>query len=153
MKFETTANLSQKSIDSLIKDLKNYSQEIKKSKKYVLQALSEYTQERAKYHLQQSLIHLEESTGQLSDSINIQYISDEVANVYTDMYYAAFVEFGTGARGIESEYGSKMFGDIPYQTEYLSGQPAHRYMYNAVMDLKANYITIAKRVLKERGLI
>lgn len=153
MKFETTANLSQKSIDSLIKDLKNYSQEIKKSKKYVLQALSEYTQERAKYHLQQSLIHLEESTGQLSDSINIQYISDEVAKVYTDMYYAAFVEFGTGARGIESEYGSKMFGDIPYQTEYLSGQPAHRYMYNAVMDLKVNYITIAKRVLKERGLI
>jgi HK97 gp10 family phage protein len=153
MKFETTANLSQKSIDSLIKDLKNYSQEIKKSKKYVLQALSEYTQKRAKYHLQQSLIHLEESTGQLSDSINIQYISDEVAKVYTDMYYAAFVEFGTGARGIESEYGSKMFGDIPYQTEYLSGQPAHRYMYNAVMDLKVNYITIAKRVLKERGLI
>lgn len=153
MKFETTANLSQKSIENLIKNLKDYSKELKNAKRYVLQALSEYTQERAKYHLQQSLIHLEESTGQLSDSINIQYISDEVAKVYTDLYYSAFVEFGTGARGVESEYGSKMFGDIPYQTEYLSGQPAHRYMYNAVMDLKVDYIQIAEGVLKERGLI
>lgn len=153
MKFETTANLSQKSIDNLIKDLKNYSQEIKKSKKYVLQALSEYTQERARYYLQQSLIHPEQSTGRLSESIDIKYISDEISKVYTDMYYAAFVEFGTGARGIESGYDSEMFGDIPYQEQYLSGQPAHRYMYNAVMDLKSNYIIIAKRVLKERGLI
>lgn len=153
MKFETTANLSQKSIENLIKNLKDYSKEFQESKKYVLQALSEYTQERARYHLQQSLIHPELSTGQLSESLNIQYISDEVAKVYTDLYYAAFVEFGTGARGISSDYGSEMFGNIPYQEEYLSGQPAHRYMYNAVMDLKANYIQIAKRVLKERGLI
>ena len=153
MKFETTANLSQKSIENLIKDIKNYSKEFKESKKYILQALSKYTQERAKYYLQKSLIHPELSTGQLSDSLNIQYISDEVAKVYTDLYYAAFVEFGTGARGIGSEYDNSMFGDISYQTEYFKGQPAHRYMYNAVVDLKNNYIKIAEGVLKERGLI
>ena len=33
MKFETTANLSQKSIENLIKDIKNYSKEFKESKK------------------------------------------------------------------------------------------------------------------------
>lgn len=152
MKFETTANLSQKSINNLIKNIKNYKTELNNAKKYILEALSEYTQERARYYLEKSLIHPELSTGKLSDSIDIKYISDTHSKVYTDLYYAAYVEFGTGTRGIGSDYGER-FGKIPYNKDYLSGQKAHRYMYNALLDLEKNYKIIAKRVLKERGLI
>ena len=153
MKFKTTVNLSQKSIENLIKDLKKYQEEFKNAKPAILQALSEYTQERARFYLKNTLIHPELSTGALSDSITIQYESDEIAKVYTDLYYAAYVECGTGTAGKSSEYGSNMFGQIQYDTEFKSGQPAHRYMYSAVLDLKQNYVKIAKRVLKERGLI
>lgn len=153
MKYETTANLSKESIDNLIKNLKNYEKDIQDAKKYILQALSEYTQERARFHLENSLINPEISTGALSESIDIQYISDDVAKVYTDMYYAAYVEFGTGTRGISSGYDMSRFGNIEYNKEYFSGQPAHRYMFNAILDLESNYVNIAEGVLKERGLI
>lgn len=153
MKFETNVNLSQKSIDNLIKDIEKYQQELKASKQAILEALAEYTQERARYYLETSLLHPETSTGDLSNSINIEYYSEEYAKVYTDMFYSAFVEFGTGVRGMESGYDETMFGSIPYDESFTKGQSAHRYMYNAVLDLKQNYITIAKRVLKERGLI
>lgn len=153
MKFETTANLSQKSVENLIKNLNNYSKELQESKKYILTALAEYTKERAKYYLETSILHPELSTGRLSESIDIEYYSEEYAKVYTDMYYSAYVEFGTGVRGMQSGYDTSMFGEIPYNDQYLAGQSAHRYMYNAVLDLKQNYITIAERVLKERGLI
>lgn len=153
MKFEATAYLSKESIDKLTKKLKDYQKDLQDAKKYILEALAEYTQQRAKYHLKKSLLHPDKSTGKLADSINIKYFSCETAKVYTNLFYAAYVEFGTGAVGASSEYGSKMFGDIDYKKEFQFGQPAHRYMYNATQDLKANYIKIAKKVLKERGLI
>ena len=150
MKFEFEANLSQKSINNLIKNIKNYKTKLNNARQDILEALSEYTQERARYRLKKSLIHPELSTGKLSDSIGIKYISDTHSKVYTDLNYAAYVEFGTGARGSDThEYSDS----IDYNKDYLSGQKAHRYMYNAVLDLENNYKIIAKRVLKKGGLI
>lgn len=153
MKYETTANLSKESIDNLIKNLKDYNKDLQEAKKHITRALSEYTQWRAREYLKDSLIHPDLSTGKLSESIRIQNISDEVAKVYTDLYYAAYVEFGTGVKGSLSDYGTKRFGDISYNQEFEFGQPAHRYMYNAVTDLEMNYVKIARKVLKSWGLI
>lgn len=161
MKYETTANLSKQSIDSLIKNLKNYQKDLEQAKTYILQALSEYTQLKAKEYLRSSVTSF--STGELENSITIEYLSNEVAKVYTNLYYAAYVEYGTGpkgsgthpnANGINYKSESwKYYNEAIGKIVTTEGQEAHRYMYNAVRDLERDYVKIATKVLKSRGLI
>ena len=146
-KANINIELSSKSLDKAIKQIENYKIKLELAKNEILNKLAEYTLERAKLHLKESILHPDTSTGELENSlkIDIDYINDK-AKVYTNLYYAKYVEFGTGVRGIEGNYGDK-FGTIPYDSSYTSGQAPHRYMLNALLDLQKNYINIAKKII------
>lgn len=146
------ANLSLKSLNQLVKEIENYQNKLKKCEPYILKSLADYTQERAKYHLKNSILHKELSTGNLLDSIIQSEIINNSVRVYTNLFYAKFVEYGTGVRGLNSGYSTR-FGSVEYDLEYLKGQSAHKFMWNALEDLESNYIEIARNVLRERGLI
>ena len=87
-------------------------------------------------------------------------------SVYTDLAYAKFVEYGTGVTGTNNPHPLSAEHGWTYQREtgwryvgsdgqsyYTEGLEAHEFMYKAWQDLKKNYIDIARKVLKERGLI
>jgi hypothetical protein len=51
VKYDFTFTLSEQSLKELTKNLKNYQKDLLDSKKYILQALGKYTQERVKYYI------------------------------------------------------------------------------------------------------
>ena len=163
--------LSHQSMQNFIKELKDYQKELEKSKKYILEALAEYTQERVKHYISESVGNGGyPTTDKLLDSIEISGITGDMIRVYTELAYAKFVEFGTGvtAKNNPHPYSSN-FGwsyDINERGEkgwvykssdgnfyWTQGEEAHQFMYRAWMDLKANYMIITKQVLRERGII
>lgn len=163
--------LSHKSMQNLIKELKDYQRELEKSKKYILEALARYTQERVKYYISETVGKgVYPSTNTLSDSILISKITGDMVSVYTNLAYAKFVEFGTGVTAKNNPHPNSGTFGWSYDTNekgekgwvyrasdgnfyWTQGEEAHQFMYRAWMDLKANYMIITKQVLRERGII
>lgn len=143
------ANLSSTSLEKLIEKLNQHGQKLIDSQKDVLQALADYTYNKIREYVPVK-------TGQLRDSF-IKEVSNDVAKVYTDLFYAKYVEFGTGIRGKgndETKYNTKHLKnkELAYSTTF-QGQEAKKFVYRAILDVEQNYIEIAKNVLREKGLI
>ena len=163
-KFDFEFVLSHDSVSNLIKNIKTYRYELENSKKYILQALAEYTLHQVQIHIQDS-VNSSISTGDLLESIKISPIFNDVISVYTDLAYAKYVEFGTGVTGSNNphpksdeagwSYGEKgwVYKSSDGNFYYTEGEIAHQFMYRATQDLKANYMKIVKKVLRERGII
>lgn len=146
VRFE--ANLSSSSLEKLISQLDAHGKKLIQAQNLVLQALADYVYERIIYYIdKQKLIR----TGQLRGSF-MKEVSSDIARVYTDLYYAKYVEFGTGIRGKGSGYDTKYMGEDSYSPEF-QGQVAQKFIYKAVQDLERDYVEIATNVLREKGLI
>ena len=170
-KFEFEFVLSHKSIQELIKNLKNYQKELENSKKYILEALAKYTQERVKHYISKTVDKGGyPSTDTLLNSILISKIIGDMVRVYTNLAYAKFVEFGTGITARSNPHPNSSEFGWSYDTNnkgekgwvyrasdgnlyWTQGEEAHQFMYRAYQDLKANYMRLAKQVLVERGII
>lgn len=170
-KFNFEFVLSHQSVKNLIGELKDYQKELEKVKEPILNALADYTYERVLLYLEYSIgLGNYVPTHKLENSIKKSPIFQDMIRVYSDLAYAKYVEFGTGVTGSEdphpktSEFGwsydENSHGDKGwvYQASdgnfyRTSGQEAHRFMYNAWLDLQENYMEIVKKVLRERGLI
>lgn len=170
-KFDFEFVLSHKSIQKLVKNLKDYQKELENSKKYILEALAKYTQERVKYYISETVGNGGyPSTNTLLDSILISKITGDMVRVYTNLAYAKFVEFGTGVTAKSNPHPSSGEFGWTYDTNdkgekgwvyhasdgnfyWTQGEEAHQFMYRAYQDLKANYMNITKKVLMERGII
>lgn len=170
-KFNFEFTLSQKSIEELIKNLSNYQKELENSKKYILEALAKYTQERVKYYISETVgkgTYIPTNT--LLESISISEIVDDMVRVYTNIAYAKYVEFGTGVIAKTNPHPkASEFGWIYDKNEHgemgwvykasdgncywTKGEDAHQFMYRAWQDLKENYMFITKNVLIERGIL
>lgn len=137
------ANLSPLSLTNLSKDLMKYYDGFMKAKAEILETLSEYAYSRI-------MLYVPVRTGTLQQSIHKE-IADNWAKIYTDLYYAKYVEFGTGVRGINSNYDPQY--NLTYNEQYLHGQVAQKFMYRAKQDVEANYVSIVNNILKRRGLI
>lgn len=140
--FKTS--LSPTAIENLIKEFKVYSLKFESAKTDILEALTEYAYERI-------MFYVPVDTGQLMNSF-VREISGNIGKVYTDLYYAKYVEFGTGIRGSNSEYDSKYVHGLKYSSEY-AGQPAQKFIYQAVLDVERDYKEIVRNVLKQKGLL
>ena len=170
-KYNFEFELSNSSIQGLIRELSIYQKDLVNSKTYILQALADYTHERVVYHIANSVGNTTGKyvdympTDNLINNIKVSKIIDDMVRVIADTEYAKYVEYGTGIEGAKNphikaseagwEYsdGSWVYhasdGNF-YRTE---GLPAHNFMYNAWLDLKENYKMIMKQVLRERGLL
>lgn len=137
-------NLSPESFTKLAQDLQNYTNKLIQAEPDILQALADYVYERI-------MFYVPVDTGQLKASF-MKEVSQNVARVYTDLYYAKYVEFGTGIRGSNSEYDSKYVSELNYSPTY-AGQPARKFIYQAVLDLERDYEEIVLNVLRKKGLI
>lgn len=103
MNYSFEFELSHKSIQNLVKNIKNFHKGLENSKKYILEALADYTLSRVRVHIQDSVkSHI--STGQLLESIKISPIFNDMVSVYTDLAYAKYVELGTGIVGSKNPH-------------------------------------------------
>ena len=148
IRFET--NLSSKSLESLMNDLNIYGKKLQQAQEDVIQAFAEYVYDRI-------MLYAPYKTGQLMSSFVMEtayYYSFATARVYTDLFYAKYVEFGTGIKGTKSNYDSKRIGieSLTYSSD-VQGQKAKKFVYKAVLDLERDYVEIAKNVLRKKGLI
>lgn len=142
------ANLSPTSLNELALQLTQYTKDLEAAQTEIIQVLTDYVYERI-------MFYVPVKTGTLKSSF-IKEISSSVGRVYTDLYYAKYVEFGTGVRGSSSGYDlSKIQLSDAWEDydENYGGQVAHKFIYQAVLDLEANYKELAKNVLKQKGLI
>lgn len=168
--FNFEFELSETSIEGLIKNLKNYEETLKASKEAVLKALSEYTKERIQMYISESTGNGSYvPTGELLDSVQISDIVNDMVRVFTDSEHAVFAEFGTGVTGSGGHpksnelgwvYDSNNHGEKGWfytaedgKVYWTKGEKAHQFMYRAWSDLQDNYMDIVKKVLRERGLI
>lgn len=144
--FKTS--LSPSALNKLAQELTQYGKSFEAAKLDVLQALMDYTYERIMYYVPVD-------TGELMDSFVIE-VSSEIGRVYTDKYYAKYVEFGTGIKGEGSGYDLSSFTVSDTWKGYsqnFSGQVAQKFMYRALQDLENNYESIARSVLAKKGLL
>ena len=150
------ASLSPTSFENLTKQLNLYARNLESVKLDIHQALADYVRSRIDFYLV-SEEHVR--TGTLLNSFEKE-VSNDIAKVYTDLYYAKFVEFGTGIRGRKSKYdvsktdieAKDLLYTRTYPETYL-GQTAKRFVYRSVLDVERDAPEIVRNVLKEKGLI
>lgn len=119
--------MSVEGLDSLLKKLDSLG---KNSAKVVAQAVGEATKKVQGDAKDLAPVDL----GGLRDSIQgtVQEKDGEIIGIVsTNLEYAAYVEFGTGQRGMESDIESKSEMDISYKEDW-SGMVAQPYMYPAM---------------------
>ena len=142
------ANLSPSSLNELANQLTDYSNKLEEAKNDIIQALTDYV-------YSQIMLYVPIDTGTLKDSF-VKEISQEMGRVYTDLYYAKYVEFGTGVRGSASSYDLDKIQITDSWRGYkegYTGQEAQKFIYRAVQDLETNYVSIVRNILKQKGLI
>lgn len=168
--FNFEFELSETSIQGLIKNLELYQEALKNSKEAILKELSQYTKERIQMYISESTGNGSYvPTGELLNSVQISAIANDMVRVFTNNEHAVFAEFGTGVTGLGGHPKSNEFGWVYdsnnhgdkgwfYTAEdgeiyWTKGENAHQFMYRAWIDLQENYMDIVKKVLRERGLI
>jgi len=165
-KFDFTFDLSPKGVQQLVDNLQKYYREIVNCREDILDALTKRALELVKQNIKATT----HGTGELESSIQVEKVSKEIAKVYTDLFYAQFVEYGTGVIGKNkphknisesgwsydiNEHGEEgwVYKDKSGQYFWTAGEEAHNFMYDTLVQLKEEYMTIARQVLKERGII
>lgn len=163
-------DLSQKGIEKLIKDLKDYRdvtlpnkiQEI--SRKLATEGVSVAKIQIHKYNA----IFTSELVNSIAEKMGAQTKTRSVFFVVADSEHAVFVEFGTGQMGEEAPYpypmpegfdwkyntGQTIFEVSPGQygwfyqkdgqTYFTQGMPARPFMYETTMDLYTKVTSIVK---------
>jgi len=168
-KYNFEFNLSERSINELTRNLQNYHRDLKLAKNYILEALADFTMEEVKKNIADTTSP-GTSTGTLLSSIKKSPILNDTIRIYTDLAYAKFVEYGTGIVGAgathpkaseagwvydKNEHGERgwVYMGSDGEFHWTAGQEGHQFMYRALETLKSKYMEIARKVLRERGLI
>lgn len=127
-----------KGLDNLINKLGKLDNKLDKS--LILEKVANKVKENAK-----ELCPVD--TGKLKNSIDLR-MNDNSAEIYTNVHYAPYVEFGTGMRGS---------GSYPYENEIdtnlnygiINGQTAQPFLYPALKLSEAEILEEFKQKLKE----
>lgn len=88
-------------------------------------------------------------TGRLRNSISertIQTKNETYSEVFTNLEYAPYVEFGTGIRGEMSTYNKYMGSEITYRQDW-QGHPAQPFLYPALKNNEQRIVDYVKRIL------
>lgn len=161
--MEYSLELSVEGMEKGIKILKDYKKKLERAKIKIINRLTDKFIEIVKDNIPID-------TGDLANSITKIQIAKDVIEVYTDMYYAKFVEFGTGIVGSSSphpdtslvnwkydvnEHGEKGW---KYQTKdgtwhWTKGQEGKEFWYKAYQYVDSHFEEIAEQVYREEGLI
>lgn len=165
-------DLSQRGIEKLIKDLKNYRDVILPDKiREISERLAIEGVSVAKIQVQKyNAVFTSELVNSIAEKMGAQTKTRSVFYVVADSEHAVFVEFGTGQMGEEAPYpyplppgfdwkynvGPKIFEVSPGQygwfyqrdgeTYFTQGMPARPFMYETAMDLYTKVIKIVKEV-------
>ena len=167
--------LSKTDFLNMSKKINQLSQKLIQSKNLILKGLAEYTKERIQYYINDTVGKTGYiPTNELLDSIMISDIVGNTIRVFTDCAYAKFVEYGTGVIGssnphpksaeINWQYDKNAHGEKGWvytidngsgekQRFWTKGLEPHAFMYNACRDLQQNYLTVARKILVEGGLL
>lgn len=157
--------LNENSFRNASNQMIQYAMKLEVCEKIVLQRLADYAKQQMQNYLNESTPF---ATGELISTISIE-MGEHFARIFTDSEYAKYVEFGTGIEGSNSPHPKKPSGwnyDINShgekgwvytakdgKTYWTRGEIAHQFAYKAYLDLKQNYVRLAKQVLKENGLL
>jgi hypothetical protein len=165
-------DLSQKGIDKLIKDLKNYRNVTLQDKiRQISQQLAMEGVSVAKIQVQKyNAVFTGELVNSIFEKIGMQTKTRSVFYVVANSEHAVFVEFGTGQMGEEAAYpyplppgfdwkynvGQKIFEVSPGQygwfyhrdgqTYFTQGMPARPFMYETAMDLYTKVVAVVMKV-------
>lgn len=157
-------NLSQKSIQSAIKQLEAYKKDLNRKCQLLVEALTAKGIDIAKFHVQNLGAFY---TGELEASIGGYYSpSLGVGIIYAGSWYACYVEFGTGLVGQQSphpeasqsgwvydvnnhgEVGWIYFNERDGKYHWTTGMPSRPFMYLTAKELDAICETVAKAVFR-----
>jgi len=157
-------NLSQKSIQNAIKQLKQYKVDLNRKCQLLIEALTAKGIDIAKFNVQNLGAFY---TGELEGSIDGYYSpSLGVGIIYAGSWYAMYVEFGSGIRGQEAQHpmagelgyvydvnnhgedGWVYFNDRDGQYHWTDGMPSRPFMYDTVRELDAICEKVAKVVFR-----
>ncbi len=89
--------------------------------------------------------HSPNRTGELKGSIRMRTIAEQHAvtgEVYTNKYYAAYMEFGTGQRGDQS---------VAHRQDWIGVEPIP-FMYPALKENRNNIVATYKRRILEAAM-
>lgn len=154
--------LSQKEIQSAIRQVEQYKIDLKRKCQLLIETLTAKGVEIAKFNVQKLGAFY---TGELENSIDGYYSpSLGVGIIYADSWYAMYVEFGSGIRGMEAQHakagevgwvydvnnhgedGWVYFNDRDGQYHWTDGMPSRPFMYDTVKELHMICEQIAKQV-------
>jgi hypothetical protein len=157
-------NLSQKSIRSAIKKIERYKETLNRRCQKLIQLLTDRGVTIAKLNVKNLGAFY---TGELESSIDGYYSpSLGVGIIYAGSWYACYVEFGTGIRGMEGQHamagevgwvydvndhgdeGWVYFNDKDGQYHWTDGMPSRPFMYDTVKQLDAICEKVAKAVFR-----
>lgn len=141
------AELSVSSLEALIKDLDKYIKDLEESQIEINKAVAERGKEIV-------LSNVPVDKGNLQRSIDCEY-NNEYARVFTNNDHAWYAEFGTGVTGKRNPHPKYEEYDWIYDIHKRNwtGYVGHKYMYRSYITLKEELTSIAKEVLKRKGLI
>lgn len=166
--FNFEFKLSKESINGLLVNLKSFRKELKLAKNEILIELANYTKQLVQKNIQNTVSNGGySSTNQLLNSIQISEIMNDMIRIYTDLWYAKYVEYGTGIVGKHPvatqegwSYDVNEHGEDGWVYKasngnfyWTQGEEAHMFMMNAYEELKKNYLPIVKQVLRKRGIV
>lgn len=157
-------NLSQRSIQSAIKQVEQYKKDLTVKCQRLIEALTAKGIDIAKFHVQNLGAFY---TGELEGSIDGYYSpSLGVGIIYAGSWYAVYVEFGTGLQGQQSphpesgsygwvydvnnhgEAGWSYFNERDGKYHWTTGMPSRPFMYLTAKELDRICETVAKAVFK-----
>ena len=172
MKRTYKADLSKSGIDNLIKQLKDYKDNILPNKiRQISERLANEGVLVAEVQIQKyNAVFTSELINSITSKPGMQTKTRSVFYVVADSEHAVFVEFGTGKMGAEAPYpypmppgfdweynvGQTIFEVSPGQygwfyqrdgqTYFTQGMPARPFMYETSLELHAKVVAIAKDV-------
>lgn len=172
MKRTFKADLSRSGIDNLIKQLKDYKDNILPNKiRQISERLANEGVLVAKIQVQKyNAVFTSELINSITSKPGVQTKTRSVFYVVADSEHAVFVEFGSGQMGAEAPYpypmppgfdweynvGQTIFEVSPGQygwfyqrdgqTYFTQGMPARPFMYETAMELYTKVVTIVKDV-------
>ncbi len=156
--------LSTKEIQSAIRQVEQYKLDLKRKCQLLIEALTVKGVEIAKVNVQKLGAFY---TGELENSIDGYYSpSLGIGIIYAGSWYAMYVEFGTGIRGMEAQHakagevgwvydvnnhgedGWVYFNDRDGQYHWTDGMPSRPFMYDTVKELDMICEKVAKQIFK-----
>lgn len=156
--------LSQKEIQSAIRQVEQYKKDLNRKCQLLVQALTAKGVEIAKFNVQNLGAFY---TGELESSIDGYYSPNlGVGIICAGSWYAVYVEFGTGIRGKEAQHplsgeagwvydvndhgenGWIYYNDRDGKYHWTDGMPSRPFMYDTVKELDKICEEVARAVFK-----